>query len=242
MGSNEITFGLAFLGGLASFLSPCVLPIVPTYLSIISGLSFDELQAADSVKAARWRLFSSAIAFIIGFSVVSILILGTMAALLSSLDDGWKDLFRWVGGVVVLVFALHMFGVFRIQALFAERRFHVHNNKFGIFGAVLIGAAFGFGWTPCIGPTLAGILALASGSETPGTAWWMLVVYTLGLAVPFLLTAVFVNLFLGSMRNVTRHLRTVEIVSGVLLLVMGVLLVTDSLNKVSELGGKLFGS
>ena len=239
MGEQGLSMGLVFLAGMVSFLSPCVLPIVPAHLSLISGLSFEELQEADSVRQARWRLFGSALAFIAGFSVVTVLLLGGIASLITGLGEAWKDAFRWFGGIVIIIFALHLTGVFRINAFFKERRFHVGGKKVGLLGAALVGAAFGFGWSPCIGPILGGVLAFAAGSATPSSAWGLFIAYTAGLAVPFLLAAVFVNLFLGSMRKVTKHLRTVEIVSGVLLMVMGILLITDSLTFLSQNGGFL---
>lgn len=191
------------------------------------------------MRQARGKLFSSAIAFILGFSLVTIFLLGGVASLVSEMGGVWKTIFRWVGGLVVILFSLHLIGLVRIQALFKERRFHLDMKKFGLLGVVVIGAAFGFGWSPCIGPILGGVLAFAAGTATPAHAWMLFVSYTLGLAVPFLLAAVFVNLFLGSMRKMTRHLRTVEIVSGALLLVMGVLLVTNELSFVSQNGGLL---
>ncbi len=235
MDGNGISLAAVFLGGMASFVSPCILPIVPVYLSLISGLSFDELQEASSVRQARWRLFASALAFVLGFSVVTVLLLGTLASMVNELGDGWKMAIRWFGGAVVLVFALHLFGVFRINALFKERRFHITSNKFGVLGAAVIGAAFAFGWTPCIGTILFTVFTFAS-TASPAMVWWLFVTYTIGLAVPFILAAIFVNLFLGSLRKMTRHLRTVEIITGVLLLAMGVLLVTNQLTIISEHG------
>lgn len=226
---NELTFGMVFVAGMASFLSPCVLPIVPAYLSLISGLSFDELQQQASVKAARWRLFSSAIAFILGFSVIMVGLMGGLVALFSNASSDLKAQMSVALGVVIFVFALHMLGVFRIPALYRERRFHINTNKLGILGAFLIGAAFAFGWTPCIGPILSAVLGLVVSTTQTG----LLAVYALGLAIPFLLAAVFVNFFLGSLKHMTRHLRTVEIVSGVLLLVMGIVLVTGKLGVIS---------
>lgn len=239
MVGHDFSLGLVFLAGMVSFLSPCVLPIVPAFLSLISGLSFEELAAEESVRKARWRLFSSALAFILGFSLVTILLLGGIASIASKLDGEWKLIFRWVGGGVVILFALHLIGLLRINALFKERRFHLDTRKFGILGALVVGAAFGFGWSPCIGPILGGVLAFAAGTATPAHAWLLFVSYTLGLAVPFLLAAVFVNLFLGSMKKMTRHLRKVEIASGALLLLMGVLLITNELTWVSQNGGFL---
>ena len=239
MGGNEVSLGLVFLAGMLSFLSPCVLPIVPAYLTTISGMSFEELQEEDAVRRARWRLFSSALGFIAGFALVTVLILGGSANLVGLLGSGWKSVIRVGGGIVVIIFALHMIGVFRINLLFREQRFHLEAKKFGPWGAVLIGAAFAFGWSPCIGPILVSVFSLAANTTHAGAAWWYLVVYTIGLAVPFMLTALFVNLFLSTMRKMTRHLRAVEIMTGVLLLAMGVILLTNRLTFISEHGGVL---
>lgn len=239
MDGMQLSIGLVFLAGMVSFLSPCILPVVPAYLSVISGMSFEQLSQQDAVRQARWRLLSSALAFLLGFSVVTVLLLGGIASLVSGLGDAWRIAFRWIGGGALIVFALHLLGIVRINALFQERRFHLQGSRWGLLGVVLIGAAFGFGWSPCIGPILGGVLAFAAGTASPATAWWYLIAYTLGLAVPFVLSALFVNLFLGSMRRFTRHLRTVEVVAGVLLLVMGGLLFADKLTLISAKGGYL---
>lgn len=229
-GSTLITTGVVFLAGMASFFSPCVLPIVPAYLSLISGLSFEELSQKDSLAGARWRLFGSALSFITGFSAVFILIFGGLVALFGELGP-WRMWLRDIFGVVAIIFALHMLGVFRINAFYRERRFHISGNRLGIAGAFLIGAAFAFGWTPCIGPILTSVLALAAGTQKVS----LLIVYSLGLAIPFLFAALFVHLFLRSLRKVTKYLRAVEIFSGSLLLVMGLLLVTDNLGLLANL-------
>ena len=240
MSGHEFPLGIVFLAGIVSFLSPCVLPIVPAYLSLISGLSFEELQAQDSVRGARWRLFGGAIAFILGFSIVSVLLLGGVVSLLvSALGDHGQDIIRWVGGAIVIIFALHLTGIFRLTMLYKEQRFHLKGKKFGLLGAMLIGAAFAFGWTPCTGPILGSVLVFAAGTSTPAMVWGNLIAYTLGLAVPFLLAAVFVNYFLGSLQRMTKQLRKIEIASGVLLFIMGILLITGQLSLISRSGGFL---
>jgi len=229
---SELTLGIAFAAGVVSFLSPCVLPIVPAYLSVISGLSFEEMQTANSTAASRWRLFSSALAFVVGFSLVTVLMMGGIVTLFAELDDDIKTVITRIAGGVVMVLALHLIGVFRIQALFKERRFHLHGKYLGLLGALIAGVAFAFGWTPCIGPILGSVVAMAA--STAKTV--LLVSYTLGLALPFLLAALFINLFIGAMRHFTRHVRTVEIVAGCMLLVMGLLLVFDKLTLLSRMG------
>jgi len=233
MDGQQLTLGVLFLAGMLSFLSPCVLPVIPAYLSLISGLTFDQLQEAHAVRRARWRLLLSALAFVAGFGMVTMLMLGAFASLIQELPAGGQTAFRWIGGAVILVFALHMLGVLRIGVLFNDRRFQMTENKFGIPGAALMGAAFGFGWSPCIGPFLGGVLGMAGSASSAAEIWLLLGAYVVGLAVPFVLAALFVNLFLQSMSKLTRHMRAVEIAAGVLLLFMGVLLVTDNLSSIS---------
>jgi cytochrome c-type biogenesis protein len=228
MGSEQLTIGGVFLAGVLSFLSPCVLPLMPAYLSLISGLTFEQLQDESAVRQARGRLFGSAIAFLLGFSLVTVVLLGGLVSAFSQFGQG-REIMRYVGGGVVIIFALHLIGVFRIRALFNEQRFHVQPKAAGVLGAALVGAAFAFGWSPCLGPILGTVLAVSA--ATAKTSW--LAIYTLGLAVPFLLAALFVDYFLRVLRKITRHLRVVEILSGVLLLTMGILLLTDQMHKLS---------
>jgi len=239
---HELSYLIVFLAGMASFLSPCVLPIVPAYLSLISGLSFEEIHEPSSAQQARWRLLTSALAFILGFSIVTVVLLGGLASLVTTLGPTGRAVVRWVGGGIVIIFALHLTGVFRIPVLFQERRFHLTNRKVGLVGAMLIGAAFAFGWSPCIGPILGSVLAFATGTATPATAWMLFLFYTLGLAVPFLLAALFAHLFLNSLRKMTRYLRAVEIGAGILLFIMGIFLLTDQLGALSRYGGFLAGA
>jgi cytochrome c-type biogenesis protein len=230
LGADAISFIVAFLGGLLSFFSPCVLPVIPVYLSLISGLSYEEMTQTAAVpdgetpakKPTRWRLLGGALAFITGFGLVTVLVFGSLITVAKWGDlPHWVTAIQWIAAVAMVVFALQMFGVFRIAALFKERRFTITQNKLGLLGALLIGAAFALGWVPCTGPILGGILSLSLGSAKVGLA----LAYVLGMAVPFLLAALFVNAFLGSMRKVTRYMRGIEIASGMLLLAMASLLV-----------------
>ena len=208
----------AFIAGLASFLSPCVLPLVPGYLALISGASVEELQSNDR-KILNTVLLHS-VMFILGFTLVFVT-LGAAASGVSQLVHSYKKYLTWAGGILVIIFGLHLIGIFKIKALYADKR--IHNLKAGKspIGAFVVGFAFAFGWTPCIGPWLAGILTLAANSETLSKGILLLWIYSLGLAVPFLLTSVLLERFLRFYGRFRRHLTTVEVLSGVLLVAIG---------------------
>jgi cytochrome c-type biogenesis protein len=212
-----------FLAGLLSFLSPCVLPLVPGYVSLISGTSVDQLQSANR-KLSRSVLLNS-VMFILGFSVVFIA-LGAVATGIGQFMNIYRRQLMQVAGVVIIIFGLHLIGVFKIKALLADKRLHDVKGSGTALGAFLIGFAFAFGWTPCIGPILAGVLAIASSQDTVVKGVLLLAVYSAGLAVPFLLTSLGVERFLAFYSRFRRHLHTVEVVSGVFLVVVGALILT----------------
>jgi cytochrome c-type biogenesis protein len=222
MSSIPLPFA-AFLAGIISFLSPCVLPLVPGYVSLISGTSVEEL-AAPAQRLTRRVMLSSAM-FILGFSVVFIL-LGAVATSLGQLTRQYYPLLTRLAGAVIIVFGLHLTGIWKIKALYADKRLHDVKGGSSAAGAFVIGFAFAFGWTPCIGPILATILAFAAAEETVLKGVLLLAIYSAGLAVPFLLTALGVDRFLSFYGRFRRHLHTVEVVSGVLLIAIGVLILT----------------
>lgn len=211
----------AFLAGVLSFLSPCVLPLVPGYVSLISGASVDTLQEADR-KLMRTVMLNS-LMFIAGFSIVFIM-LGAVATSVGQITRQYHRELAIIAGVVIVIFGLHLTGVFKINALYSDKRMHSVKGGSTPLGSFLIGFAFAFGWTPCIGPILAGILILAGSQDTVAKGILLLAVYSLGLAVPFLLTSLGVQRFLGFYTRFRRHLHTVEVISGVLLIVFGVLI------------------
>ena len=213
----------AFVAGLVSFLSPCVLPLVPGYVSLISGASVDELKNAEA-RLTRTVLGHS-IMFILGFSAVFIS-LGAVATEIGQLTHEYFGILTKVAGVVIIVFGLHLIGIFKIKYLYADARMHSVKGGKSPVGAFVVGFAFAFGWTPCIGPILAGILALAASSSTVMKGILLLAVYSLGLAVPFLLTSLGIDRFLSFYGRFRRYLHAVEVVSGILLIVIGVLIFT----------------
>lgn len=208
----------AFIAGLASFLSPCVLPLVPGYVSLISGASVEQLQQADNRLLKT--VMAHSVMFILGFTMVFVT-LGAAASGLGQLAHDYKKYLTWLAGGIIIIFGLHLTGIFKIKWFYADKRLHSVQGGKSPLGAFLVGFAFAFGWTPCIGPILAGILGLATNSETLGKGILLLWVYSLGLAVPFLLTALGIGRFLAFYGRFRRHLHTVEVLSGVLLIALG---------------------
>jgi cytochrome c-type biogenesis protein len=228
----EIGYILAAFGaGVVSFLSPCVLPLVPGYLSIISGFSLDQLKEAKEARLTRIVLVNS-LMFIVGFSITFIS-LGVSATWLAGILASERTLLNRVAGVVIIVFGLHLTGIIKIPFLYQDKRFHNVAKPRGAWGALVLGLAFAFGWTPCIGPTLGGILGLAATKETAAQGGLLLAIYSAGLGVPFLLTSIGLNRFLSFYGRFKRHFHTVEVVSGALVVVIGVLILTNNMTQLN---------
>lgn len=214
----------AFIAGVISFLSPCVLPLVPGYVSLISGATVDELSQQENGRLMRSVMLHS-IMFILGFSIVFVM-LGAGATMVGQVVGRYRVLLTYVAGIVIIIFGLHLTGLFKINALYSDKRLHAVKGGSSPLGAFVVGFAFAFGWTPCIGPILATILTFAAAEETVGKGMGLLAIYSLGLAVPFLLTSLGVDRFLKFYGRFRRHLHAVEVASGVLLIVIGALVLT----------------
>src|SRR6266700_3932534 len=212
----------AFVAGLVSFLSPCVLPLVPGYVSLISGVGVEELQQPDASLFRKVMLNS--IAFIIGFSIVFVM-LGAISTEAGQLAARYKSTLARIAGVLIIVFGLHLTGIMRIKALYADKRLHSIKGGSTAWGAFVIGFAFAFGWTPCVGPILAVILGFAAAQDSVIKGIILLAVYSLGLAVPFLLTSLGIERFLKFYSRFRAHMHAVEVASGGLLIALGLLLV-----------------
>jgi cytochrome c-type biogenesis protein len=212
----------AFVAGLVSFLSPCVLPLVPGYVSLISGAGVEELQSQQAGLLRKVMLNS--LAFIVGFSVVFIA-LGAASTAVGQFLLRYKSLMAQVAGVIIILFGLHLTGLMPIKALYADKRLHGVKGGSTMAGAFVVGFAFAFGWTPCIGPILAAILWLASQQNSVAKGILLLTVYSLGLAVPFLLTSLGIERFLKFYSRFRAHMHALEVASGALLIVLGALLV-----------------
>jgi cytochrome c-type biogenesis protein len=233
----------AFLAGILSFLSPCVLPLIPGYLSFISGVSIEDLGDASRRSAQTRRLILNTVFFVLGFSIVFIM-LGVGASSIGRWLQTHLQLFNRIAGVAVFLFGLHVAGVFRISALNYEKRFHLEGagKQKGILGALVIGVAFAFGWTPCIGPILGSILTLAAQQASVAQGVWLLAVYSAGLGIPFILTALLFNYLIGAFGFIKRHFRAVEIISGALLMIVGILIFFNLLQRISAFILNLFPS
>jgi len=230
-----IGLAVAFAAGLLSFLSPCVFPLIPSYVTFITGMSLDELTAEDVERErARRAILVHGSLFVVGFTLVFVT-LGASATFLGSLfayASGWLER---IGGFLLILFGLYLLGALRLPGASREWRVHLGNKPLGYFGTVLVGVTFGAGWTPCIGPVLGGILTLAATTGSVGDGVALLLVYSAGLAIPFLLAAFLLERFLGTMKHLGRWLPWVSRISGVLLLLLGILMITGSFTQLTAM-------
>jgi cytochrome c-type biogenesis protein len=229
----------AFAAGLASFISPCVLPIVPGYLSFISGVNVAQLKGEEAPTHVMRRIFVMSVVFVLGFSTVFVS-LGAAATLVGYYLQQYKRALAVVGGAIVIVLGLHTTGLIKIPWLLYEKRAEMRTRPLGLPGAYLVGLAFGFGWTPCIGPILGGILVYASQQETMAQGVVLLSSYSAGLGIPFILSGLAINRFFKASGTLKRHMHAVEVASGVLLVAVGVLLMSNRLELLARSFSKMF--
>lgn len=219
----------SFIAGLLTFLAPCTLPLVPGYLGFISGASLDDLKDPEKSKRARWKIFLNGLFFIIGFSLVFI-VLGTLAGFAGRSLIQYRFWLSRIGGAFVIIFGFFMMGVLKLPFLHQERQLHVPSvfARGKALNSFLLGSAFAFGWTPCVGPILGSILALAAVSSTAGQGALLLSVFSLGLAVPFLIIAIGIGWASQHLHKIARYLNAISLIGGAFLVFLGILLVTDS--------------
>src|SRR5262245_32792983 len=229
---DNVSVFTAFIAGLVYFLSPCVLPLVPGYISIVSGSSLDQLKARSKEASLFRTVLLNSVMFIIGFSITFIL-LGASATWIGQVLVSRMRLLGQLAGLILIVFGIHLMGIFKINFLYKDKRFHNVEKPRGLFGALVLGLAFAFGWTPCIGPILAGILTLASTKQTVSQGMFLLSIYSAGLGIPFLLTSLALNKFLTFYSRFKKHFHAVEVVSGALVIAVGVLILTGSLTRLA---------
>jgi cytochrome c-type biogenesis protein len=219
---------IAFGAGVLSFLSPCVLPLVPSYLSFVTGMSLEDLQKGVDRRATLVH----SLLFVTGFTAI-FLLLGASASFLGQFFKVYEVWIARVGGLVIMILGLHLAGALRLTPLMRERRVHLHDKPTGYLGTVGVGAAFGAGWTPCIGPVLGAILTFAASQEHFWSGVGLLFVYSLGLAVPFLLSALALDAFLRTFARFRRFLPVIQVAAGVLLVIFGLLLMTGTFSALS---------
>lgn len=233
MAGFDVGFFGAFIAGLLSFLSPCVLPLVPPYLCFIGGVSLAEMRGEDGPPpGANRRIFSASVFFVLGFSLVFILF-GATASYLGQL---LADNMIWIGrvaGVLIIIMGVHFLGIVKIPLLYREARFQGPSKPVGFLGAFVMGLAFAFGWTPCVGPVLAAILMVASSEESITQGAFLLGSYAAGIGLPFLIVSAAIGPFLGIMPGIRKHMETIEKVIGVFLILTGILFVTGSVADIA---------
>ena len=228
----EVSVGAAFVAGLLSFISPCVLPIVPPYLCYLAGVSFDQLKDDQPNADVSRRIILSAVAFVVGFTTVFVG-LGATASVVGQAIARYFDILSIVAGIIILVMGLHFLGLFRIGFLYRQARVEVEKKPAGLIGAYVMGLAFAFGWTPCVGPVLAAILFVAGSTESAWRGAMLLAVYALGIGLPFILAAAFATRFLGWATRFRRHMGTVEKAMGALLVLTGILFITGQMSAIA---------
>lgn len=251
MFTESISYSAALIAGLLSFFSPCIFPLIPAYFTFITGLSLDELTEArySRIRAEailgsavntetlngtriRARVILSTLSYVLGFSLVFIL-MGASASFIGGAIFEYRDWIRIIGGVAIILFGIHMTGLFRFRILEFERRLHIQKKPLHFLGTFLVGMAFGAGWSPCIGPLLGSILIVAGNQETVANGIALLSVYAAGLAIPFLVLSIFIDSLLTLIKKVSWSIKYINVTAGVLLLILGLLLVTNKLNLIS---------
>ena len=233
---ENVSLLTAFFAGVLSFLSPCVLPLIPGYISFISGESVQALRNSEEIRTTRKRVILSSLFFVIGFSFIFIL-LGASATTLGRFLLKYLKIFSIIAGIIVIILGLHMTGILRIKALYYEKKFQVQKKPVNVFGSFLIGIAFAFGWTPCIGPILAAILAVAAAQNTIIKGMLLLTVYSLGLAIPFMITAYSITLFFKLFDKIKKYFNIIEWVSGILLIIIGIMMITGLFARITHIFG-----
>ena len=228
--TQEISIIIAFSAGLLSFVSPCVLPLVPSYITYITGASFSDLTNEDTRKKLKWTTIRHSVLFILGFSTVFML-MGASASFLGQLLSKYQSWVTKIGGILIILLGIH-FVLQIFPFLQIEKRLHFERKSFGYLGSFIVGLVFAAGWTPCIGPILSAILIYASTTKHFTTGIMLLGFYSLGLGLPFFLAALAFNLFLSTFEKIKRYMRVVIFISGFLLIAIGILILTDSFRSI----------
>jgi len=232
MNSHEVTYIGAFIAGLLSFLSPCVLPLIPSFIMYITGISYADMLAEHPSDLIRKKTLLHSLCFICGFTAVFVL-LGASATFIGSFMHEHATIIRKVGGILLVMFGIHVTGLFPLNFLLSDKRVSIKHKPAGYAGSFLVGVAFAAGWTPCIGPILAAILAVAATEERVYQGVLLLLIYSLGLGVPFFLSALAMHRFLAVFNRFKKYIRIFEVITGIFLMVIGVLIYSNWLSRLS---------
>ena len=225
---------MAFLAGLLSFLSPCVLPLLPSYVSFITGISFEQLTSEKDRKRVRFLTITNSFAFVAGFSAVFIS-LGASSSFFGQLLYRYQEWIRIVGGILVIIFGLFISGIIKLDLFLKEKRLHLHGKPAGYLGSFLVGMTFAAAWSPCIGPILGTILLYAASEGSTSYGLKLLSVYSLGLGLPFFLSSLALNTFLSYSKVLYRFMRAIMLSSGLLLIIFGIMLLSNKVREISRL-------
>ena len=231
---NDVSLPLAFLAGILSFLSPCVLPLLPSYVSFITGISFKELTVGTDRARIRYLTAMNSLVFIAGFSTVFIA-LGVTSSVLGSLFLQYLDTIRIIGGIIIIFFGCFIAGFLKLDFLLKDRKIYLSGKPAGYAGTFIVGMTFAAGWSPCIGPILGSILLYAGSTGSALHGLKLLTVYSLGFAIPFFLSAVGINIFLSNTSWIAKHMRVLMIISGIVLIIFGILLITDQIRVLGKI-------
>ncbi len=231
-GAENVSIFVAISAGLISFLSPCILPVIPSYLAFITGISLEELSQQENLRKVRKKVIANSLMFILGFSIIFIT-LGASATVIGKFLYNNIRWFEIIGGVLVIILGLHFAGIFRLKFLDREKKIHLKKKPLGYLGTCLVGMAFGAGWTPCVGPILGAILAMAATTQNIFKGIALLAFYSAGLGLPFFLSAVILHKFIEYFKTIRKYFKVISIVGGVLLIIVGILLISGYFSSLS---------
>lgn len=231
-GAENISIFVAISAGLISFLSPCILPVIPSYLAFITGISLEELSQQENLRKVRKKVIANSLMFILGFSIIFIA-LGASATFIGKFLYNNIRLFEIIGGVLVIILGFHFAGIFRLKFLDREKKIHLKKKPLGYLGTCFVGMAFGAGWTPCVGPILGAILAMAATTQDVLKGIMLLTFYSAGLGLPFFLSAFILHKFFEYFKTIRKYFKVISIVGGVLLIIVGILLISGYFSTLS---------
>ncbi|MBN1931166.1 MAG: cytochrome c biogenesis protein CcdA [Desulfobacterales bacterium] len=231
---ETISYPAAFLTGLLSFFTPCILPLIPAYFTFITGFSIEELTRSSNT-GIRKKVFISTLLFVFGFSFIFIM-MGASASYLGSFIYSYREIIRIIGGILIVILGVHLTGIIRIHILEYEKRIYMGKKPLHFLGPLVIGMAFAAGWSPCIGPLLGSMLIIAGSRETVGEGVLLLCFYSIGLALPFIILSIFINFFFVFIKKASRVMKYLNPAAGILLILVGLLLITNRLNLLGRIG------